>query len=45
MLSVSMLLTRLYADDVMSGIDEVMEDVEDGDGKSKVDSIGGVGDV
>jgi len=42
MLSVSMLLTRLYVDDVMSGIDEV---VEDGDGKSKIDSVGGVGDV
>jgi len=45
MLSVSMLLTRLYMDDVISGIDEVMEDVEDGEGKSKVDSIGGVGAV
>jgi len=45
MLSVSILLTRLYVNDVMSGIDEVMEDVEDEDGKSKVDSIDGVGDV
>ena len=45
MLSVSVLLTRLNVDDVKSGIDEDVEDIDDGDGKSKVDSVGGNGDV
>ena len=45
MLSVLVLLTRLKVDDVISGIDEDVENVEDGDGKSKVDSVGGNGDV
>lgn len=45
MFSVSVLLTRLNVDDVMSGIDEDVEDIDDGDGKSKVDSVGGNGDV
>jgi hypothetical protein len=43
MFSVS--LMRLNVDDVMSGMEEEVENVEDGDGKSKVDSVGGVGDV
>jgi len=45
MLLVSVLLTRLNVDDVMSGMDEDVEDIDDGDGKSKVDSVGGNGDV
>jgi hypothetical protein len=43
MFSVS--LIRLNADDAMSGMEEEVENVEDGDGKSKVDSVGCVGDV
>jgi hypothetical protein len=45
MLSVSVLLTRLNVDDVTSGIEEDVEDIDDGDGKSKVDSVCGDGDV
>jgi hypothetical protein len=45
MLSVSVLLIRLNVDDVISGRDEDVEIVEDGDGKSKVDSVGGGRDV
>ena len=44
-LSVLVVLMRLNVDDVMSEIDEDVENVEDGDGKSKVDSVGGNGDV
>ena len=43
MFSVS--LMRLNVDDVMSGMEEEVENVEDGDEKSKVDSVGGIGDV
>ena len=43
MFSVSLL--RLNVDDAMSGMEEEVENVEDGDGKSKVDSVSGVGDV
>ena len=38
-------LMRLNVDDAMSGMEEEVEKVEDGDGKSKVDSVGCVGDV
>jgi hypothetical protein len=43
MFSVS--LMRLNVDDAMSGMEEEVENVEDGDGKLKVDSVGCVGDV
>jgi hypothetical protein len=43
MFSVS--LMRLNVDEAMSGMEEEVENVEDGDGKSKVDSVGCVGDV
>jgi hypothetical protein len=43
MFSVS--LMRLNVDKAMSGMEEEVENVEDEDGKSKVDSVGGIGDV
>jgi hypothetical protein len=43
MFSVS--LMRLNVDKAMSRMEEKVENVKDEDGKSKVDSVGGVGDV